>query len=268
MHPERPPLRLSDVGAEAALIAGGGRAVLLQLANPAIGHAIASHSSFRTQPLRRLRNTLTFVYAIVYGTPGQVAAVQQMVNGTHSTVRSGAGESPNYDATDAALQLWVVATLYDTAITLRERLIAPLTEQDRDAIYADYEMIGTALQVPAGMWPPDRAAFHRYWQAESAKLSVDDTVREVSRALLHPRSGPLWLRAGMPLARLVTAGLLSPELRSQFGMRWSRGRERRFGAAMAGIAAVNRVLPRGVREWPKGALLRKLGQPAIPSNGT
>ena len=55
--------RLADVGAEAVLIAGGGCAILLQLANPAIGHAIARHSDFVTDPLRRLRNTLTYVYA-------------------------------------------------------------------------------------------------------------------------------------------------------------------------------------------------------------
>ena len=258
------PLRLRDVGAEAALIAGGGRAVLLQLANPAIGHAIARHSGFASDPVRRLRHTLAFVYALVYGTPEQVAAVRAGVNRRHAPVKYDAQHGggtpteaavPSYDATDPALQLWVAATLYDTAVTVRRELIGPLSPSDLDAIYLDYEIIGTALQVPPGMWPRDRAAFDEYWSGQLGGLRVDDTVRGVADALLHPRSGPIWLRAGMPLARLVTAGLLPLEVRAQFGLRWGPRRERRFVLALAVLRGVNRVLPRRVREWPKTMML-------------
>ena len=240
------------------LIAGGGRAVFLQLANPAIGHAVAQHSDFAAQPLRRLKHTLTFVYALVYGTPSQVVAVRAMVDRAHAAVRSAPGTSPSYDARDSRLQLWVAATLYDTAVSVRQRLVGPLKEADLDAIYQDYEAIGLALQVPDGMWPPDRAAFAVYWEAQSALLEVDNTVRGVTRDLLHPKAGPIWLRAGMPLARLVTAGLLSPQLRAAFELPWTARRERRFERAMNLIALANRALPRRVREWPKNRMLRKL----------
>lgn len=268
MSSPHPPLRLRDVGAEAALIAGGGRAVLLQLANPAIGHAVARHSSFASDPVRRLRHTLAFVYALVYGTPEQVAAVRESVNRRHAPVKSDAAPSgtspaeadavPSYDATDPALQLWVAATLYDTAVLVRRELIGPLSPADLDAIYLDYEVIGTALQVPPGMWPRDRAAFDEYWRDQLGRLRVDGTVRGVSDALLHPRSGPVWLRAGMPLARLVTAGLLPEEVRTQFGLPWGPRRKRRFALALAALRGVNRVLPRRVREWPKTMLLSRI----------
>ncbi|MBC7723830.1 MAG: DUF2236 domain-containing protein [Burkholderiaceae bacterium] len=252
-------MRLADVGAEAALIAGGGRAILLQLANPAIGHAVARHSDFVRHPLRRLQHTLTYVYALVYGTPAQVATVREMVNRTHERVRSEPGEMPAYDATDAGLQLWVAATLYDTAVTLRHRLVGPLPDADLDAIYADYAVVGTALQVPDGAWPRDRTAFAEYWEAQLAVLSVDETVRATGHDLLHPHTGPLWMRAAMPLARVVTAGLLPPALREAYGLAWSPARERRFALALDTIAALNRVLPRRAREWPKNYLLRELG---------
>ena len=39
-------------------------------------------------------------------------------------------------------------------------------------------VLGTTLQVPPEMWPPDRAAFDRYWQQQLDKVHIDDTVRD------------------------------------------------------------------------------------------
>jgi uncharacterized protein (DUF2236 family) len=245
---------LKDIGAEGVLLAGGGRAVLLQLANPAIGHAVADHSGFAGNPVRRLRNTLTFVYAVVYGTPEQARSVTAMVNRAHVPVRSS-----EYDASDARLQLWVAATLYETAATVHERVFGPLSDADADAVYREYAIVGTALGMPLELWPPDRAAFLSYWTAEVTRLSVDDRVREVCAQLLHPRTGPLWMHAAMPLARILTAGLLSPELRNAYGLPWSDRRARRFRRILRATALIYPRLPVRLREWPKSYLLRALG---------
>lgn len=242
--------RLRDIGAEAVLIVGGGRAILLQIADPAIGHAVAEHSDFVAQPVRRLEHTLAYVYTLVYGTPEQVATVRAMVDRAHVPVGAR--------AVDPHLQLWVAATLYETATALHTRVIGPLDDASADAVYQDYAVVGTALQVPSELWPADRAAFAVYWHARLAALAPDDTARRVARDLLHPRSGPLWLRVSMPLARLVTAGLLPPTVRSEFGLPWSPARARRFELALTTIGAVNRVLPRRVREWPRDRLLRSV----------
>ncbi|MCU1513742.1 MAG: hypothetical protein JWO10_832 [Microbacteriaceae bacterium] len=245
---------LTALADEAVLLAGGGRAILLQLANPAIGHAVAHHSNFAADPLRRLRNTLTYVYALVYGTPSQVAAVRRMVQVAHAPVRSA-----TYDASDARLQLWVAATLYDSAVTLYERLVAPLAPDDADLIYREYAVIGTALGMPAALWPADRAAFRAYWDSQLATLSVDDRVLAVSRDLLHPRTGPLWMRASMPLVRLVTAGQLPPQLREAYGLPF---RAARYERAMRWTARIYPRLPRGIRRWPRVHFLRQLSAAA------
>ena len=78
---------LADMGAESVLLAGAGRAILLQIANPAVGHGVAEHSDFIDRPLDRLRATITYVYAVVYGTEDQVAAVRRSVNSAHGPVR-------------------------------------------------------------------------------------------------------------------------------------------------------------------------------------
>ena len=56
---------LADIGAEGVLLAGAGRAILLQIANPRVGHGVAEHSDFAERPMDRLRATMTYVYAVI-----------------------------------------------------------------------------------------------------------------------------------------------------------------------------------------------------------
>jgi uncharacterized protein (DUF2236 family) len=256
------PTRLTDIAGEAVLLAGGARAILLQIADPAVGRGVARHSDFAADPMRRLRNTLTYIYVVAFGSPDDTARVTAMVDASHSTVR---GESPrrdegaargeeydaeNYDATDPESQLWVAATLYETAITIHGAVFGPLSAADADAVYRDYAILGTSLQMPAELWPPDRDAFRRYWNGRLAELRVTDDTRRVARELLHSRAIPWWLRAGMPLARLVTAGLLTPSLRVADVLPWGPRRARRYRAAMRVTTALYPRLPRRARHWP------------------
>jgi uncharacterized protein (DUF2236 family) len=244
-------IRLTDIAGEAVLLAGGARAILLQIADPAVGLGVARHSDFASDPMRRLRNTLTYIYVTVYGSADDKARVTAMVDAAHRAVR-GDGPTPGerYDATDPESQLWVAATLYDTAITMHEAVFGPLASDDADAVYREYAVLGTALQMPAELWPEDRDAFRQYWNAQSARLRVTDDTRRVARELLHSRAIPWWLRTGMPLARLVTAGLLAPSLRVAFELPWDARRERRYARAMRVTAALYPRLPRRIRRWP------------------
>lgn len=243
---------LGDIAGESVLLAGGARAILLQIANPAVGRGVAEHSEFAANPLLRLRNTLTYIYVVANGTPEEIAHVASTVSATHSRVRAD-----SYDASDPYLQLWVAATLYDTAVGLHERIFGPLPAQDAEAVYREYAALGSALGMPRELWPADRAAFRRYWASATADLAVDDATLAVARELLHPRRIPLWLRASMPLARLVTAGLLTAEERALFALPWSERRQRRFERAIRITAAVYPRLPRRIRYWPKTFYLRR-----------
>ena len=166
---------ISDMAGESLLLGGGGRAILLQLANPAVGHGVADHSDFVDRPLARLHGTMTYLYAIVYGSEEESAAVRRLVDRAHAPVRSDASSSVAYDAHDPQLQLWVAATLYDSAIDLYERVYGPVAASE--AVYRDYERVGTALQLPPGAWPADRATFRAWWDARLGELVVDGPRR-------------------------------------------------------------------------------------------
>jgi len=232
-------LRIADVSADIALLAGGGAAILLQIAHPAVGSAVAEHSDFARRPLDRLNGTLTYLYVTVYGTPAEAAEVARRVGAAHRPVRAD-----GYDARDPQLQLWVAATLYYMAMRVRELVFGPLRDVDAEALLADYAVIATALGVPAELWPADRAVFARYWDGSVAALSVTDASRGVAQQLLHPKGGPWWLRPSMPLVRVLTAGLLSEELRDSYALPHN---QKRFDRIMRVTRAIYPRLPSWVR---------------------
>ncbi|MGV8897186.1 MAG: oxygenase MpaB family protein [Rhodoglobus sp.] len=259
--PQRPPLRIADVSAEAILLAGGARAILLQLANPGVGHGVAAHSDFANRPLDRLHGTLTYLYVIVYGTPDEVLRVARRVGAAHAPVRSEPGEAVQYSARDDQLQLWVAATLYDTAMRVRELVYGPIAAADAESLLADYAVIATTLGLPRALWPESPATFARYWGTAEAALRVDDVARGVAGELLHPSTGPWWMRAAMPALRLFTAGLLSPRLREAYGLPFD---QRRFDRLVRLIRVVYPLLPRWIRHAPKRRYLARFRTGSLP----
>ncbi|HEY8699835.1 MAG TPA: oxygenase MpaB family protein [Arthrobacter sp.] len=256
---------LANIGAESVLLVGAGRAILMQIANPAVGHGVAEHSNFAERPLDRLRATMTYVYAVVYGTEDQLAAARRRVNRAHAAVRREPDESSRgYNAFDAQSQLWVVATLYDTVVTVYEKIYGEMDEETADRVYREYARIGTTLQLPEQLWPADRRAFAAYWQETLQTLETDAMTLRVARDLLHPAGGPLWLRILMPPARFITAGLLPDQLRAGYGLPWSERHRRRFDRTMRAFAMVYRPLPPGVRHWFKNYYLARLETGQVP----
>lgn len=244
---------MADISREAIVLAAGGRAVLLQIAHPSIGLGVAEHSDFEQAPLHRLHGTLAFVYAISLGTEGDVAIVRREVNRAHAPVRG-----PSYSAMDPDLQLWVAATLYDSAIVMWERIHGPIEPDAADLLYREYARLGTELQLPHDAWPADRAAFASYWNAQVESLEVSDAARQISRSLLWSRKLPWYLRALLPIVRLVTAGMLPASVREQFDFAWSTARGRRLERLLAVAGAFNRVAPSGLRHYPSRYYLRRL----------
>ena len=251
-------LRMSDVSREGILLIGGGRAILLQIAVPAIGHGVAHHSDFTSDPLHRLHGTLSYVYALANGTEDDRALMRRAVNRAHAPVRSEGEADPAYSAMDPKLQLWVAATLYETAISMYERVYGAIDAEAAEVIYREYAALGSDLQMDPALWPADRAAFGEYWDATIDSLSVDATVLAVQRTLFRPAVVPLGIRVLMPVVRFVTVGLLPDSVRALYGLTWTPRHERRFRRTLRVVCAVYRVLPRFVRHAPQRYYLRRI----------
>jgi len=222
------------VNAEPVILLGGGRAVLMQLAHPSVAAGVDEHSGFASDPFRRLRQTISAMATIVYGSERDARATAAALAAVHHRVRGLA-----YSADDPALLLWVHATLVDTALRTYRRFLGGLAVDEAEIYYAESMVLAELLGVPLDRQPPDLAAFRTYVRATVGELAVSDTARRLAAEVLHPRlplvTGPL-----VELARQVTVGLLPPPLRSQFGFPWGWAQETALATTSA---AVRRLLP-------------------------
>ncbi|MGN6271669.1 MAG: oxygenase MpaB family protein [Protaetiibacter sp.] len=234
-----------DYLAEGSLVLGGGAALLLQLAHPVVGHAVAAHSGFARDPMRRLRHTLGYVYAIALGSPEVATAAAAAVDRAHSGIPG---------ARDAEPQLWVAATLYEVGMRVHDAVYGPLPDAAADEVYLVSGRLGTSLQVPLELWPPTRDAFAEYWERMLPTLAVGEEARAVAAGILRParRTVPWWLRAALPLGRLVTAALLPDSVRDAYGLPRHPRRER---AALDLVRVLARLTPRRIRQLPSRLLL-------------
>ncbi|HLJ19905.1 MAG TPA: oxygenase MpaB family protein [Stellaceae bacterium] len=97
------------VASENALMLGGGRALLLQLAHPLVAAGVGDHSDFLSAPVRRLERTITLTLRLVFGTLPEARDAARAVNRAHDRVQGVADGTP-YRATDPDLLLWVHST--------------------------------------------------------------------------------------------------------------------------------------------------------------
>jgi uncharacterized protein (DUF2236 family) len=264
---------------EAMLLLGAGpRALLLQIAHPAVAAGVNDHSDFRADPWRRLAGTLRSYLTIVYGSTGAARAEIRRLNTLHRTITG-----PGYAARDPELSLWVHATLVDSTIAVADAWLEPLSDDRRAAYYAETLPIGRAFGVPEPLLPPDFAAFDRYVAAMLAPdgpVRVSPIARELADVILRPPLAPLapllplpTSAAGAVLARVPAStyawtlwpsvGLLPRTVREDYGLPWG-ARERLISAwLVAGFRAWRPLLPASFRQMPKAlAADRRMGEGA------
>jgi uncharacterized protein (DUF2236 family) len=105
--------------------------------------------------------------------------------------------------------------------------------------HRDQRALALLLGAPADRTPGDPASF-RHWfdgMLGSDTLTVGATAREIARAVLDTpgvRSGPV---------PLITAALLPPRLRRDFGLAWNDDRQRRYRELIGSVRALRSARP-------------------------
>jgi len=249
-----------------ALLAGPAN-VIMQLGRPGVGYGVmesrVESGRVDLHPIKRARTTFTYLAVAMRGSESQKAAFRSAVNEVHAQVRS-TDESPvPYNAFDKDLQLWVAACLYKGSVDVYRIFLGEMDDQTADEHYRAGAVFGTTLQVPARMWPADRAAFDAYWRESLDQVHIDDAVREylypiaVSRVKGVRLPAPLQ-RTAEAVALLITTGFLPQRFRDEMRLPWDSARQRRFDRLMSVLARTNRMMPRSVRQFPFNLLLKDL----------
>lgn len=237
------------------LLGAGPRALLLQVAHPAVAAGVADHSDFRADPWRRLAGTLRSYLTIVYGSTSAARAEIRRLNALHRGI-----SGPGYAARDPALSLWVHATLIDSTMAVADAWLAPVSPVRRATFYAETRPIGRAFGVPDALLPRDLEAFDAYVRemiAPSGPVRVSETARDLAQSVLRPPLGPLLPALGFVPADLYawtlwpSIGLLPVSVREEYGLPWGP-RERLVAAwLVAGWRAWRPLLPASFRQMPK-----------------
>ena len=97
------------VNRDAAMYAGGIRALLLQALHPGAMAGVAGHSGYRSDPWGRLQRTGEFIAMTTYGPIPDAEKLIQRVRGVHERVRGKTDDGTPYRASDPHLLAWVHA---------------------------------------------------------------------------------------------------------------------------------------------------------------
>jgi len=180
-----------------ALFIGGVSAVLLELAEPRVRSGVWDHTSFRTDPVTRLRRTGLAAMVTVYAPRETAEAMIAGVNRRHAAVGGTADDGAAYRADDPDLLDWVQATASYGFLQGYHRFVAPLSTADRDRFYAEAEP--AARLYGALNSPKSEAELGRAFDAMAPKLEASPVIREFLEIIRRAPALPAGLRMSQPL---------------------------------------------------------------------
>lgn len=208
---------------ESVVLLGGGRAALMQLAHPAVAHAIRDHSVVHTDMLGRFIRTMSSAYGVVFGSVDDVMAISKRVYEMHSRIAGKLDDVPgqkpgHYYALDPEAVFWVGATLVDTVVFMYEQMVRPLEEAEKDRLVCDAGPFWVAFGLPLETLPTKWRDLRNYVlrRSESLAPQVGPTAREQASRLFGPH--PAWKQPMFDQVRLVTAYTLPDSLRRAMAM--------------------------------------------------
>lgn len=199
-----------------ALFVGGVTAVILELAEPRVRTGVWEHSSFRTDPLGRLKRTGLAAMVTVYGARSVAEAMIAGVGRQHARVAGTTPDGQAYRADDTALLDWVQATASFGFLAAYDACVSPLTDVQKDQFYAE---AAPAARLYGALGAPTSQAA---WQAQLAgmlpRLAPSDIVVEFLTLMRQTRLAPgPFSHLQRPLIR-AAVGLVPAEVRAVLGL--------------------------------------------------
>jgi len=240
-----------------SLFVGGVTAVLLELAEPRVRSGVWDHSSFRTDPVTRLRRTGQAAMVTVYGPRSAAQAMIAGVRRRHGGVRGTTPDGTAYEANDPELLNWVQATAAFGFLEAYRTYGRPLDAAARDRYYA--EGAEAARLYGATDAPASEQRLNDMFGAMRGQLEASPIVFEFLDIMRTAPVLPWWLRPAQAILVRAAIDLVPDDIRRLLGLggRGLRGWERAL-LRRAGALADRLVIPSG----PAAQACRRLGLPS------
>jgi uncharacterized protein (DUF2236 family) len=248
---------------ERLVLFSGVRALLMQACDPLAVVGFQRHSIIFDNPQLRLQRTDEWMSRIYFGTVAEAEEAGEAVQSMHRRVKGKTpadyGPIPKgtaYDATDPELGLWVLATLADSAVVYYERIFGALSPEERGLYWSEYRQVGELLGLPPSSMPATYLDLRDYVDGRLTDGSLwisEDRREQAERMILEPPFDG-WMRAAFtPVTetiRLISTGLLPPQIRRMFGFSWDPAREALLRSALLQLRLGTRFWPEAVRLHP------------------
>lgn len=248
---------------ERLVLFSGVRALLMQACDPLAVVGFQRHSIIFDNPQARLQRTDERMSRIYFGTRGEAEETGEVVQAMHRRVRGKTpadyGPIPKgtpYAASDPELGLWVLATLADSALDYYERIFGALHDEERERYWSEYRRVGELFGLPPSSMPADAAELREYMEARlnDGSLWISEERRvQAEQMILEPPFTGLLRTAAIPLTetiRLISVGLLPPQIRRLFGFGWDPAREALLRSALLQLRVGSRFWLDAVRLHP------------------
>jgi uncharacterized protein (DUF2236 family) len=217
---------LRRVHRERALALSGPRALLMQAAHPLAVSGLLAHSNSLEDPYERLARTARVMATISFGSRRDADRVAARVRAMHRRVRGRlkrqVGPHPAgtpYRADDPELLLWVLFTLVDSASVVYQKYVRALSEDEQEALWQDYRVIGRLFGLREAAMPDTLAALERYRHSmlHGDRLYVSDWARRRAREIVLSPPVPWAARPAVETVNFITIALLPDRIREQYG---------------------------------------------------
>jgi uncharacterized protein (DUF2236 family) len=159
----------------ASVALAGTAAILMEVLHPSVIAGVEDYSSYRTDPLRRARNTLGYVLRTTFGNTRAATAVIEGVKKVHSRVEGARPDGVPYRALDPELVAWVHTCIPWAVMTAYDRYARPLGREEKDRYLAEQALIG---RMGGADWVPETVAeLEAYVARVRPRLGMNEQTR-------------------------------------------------------------------------------------------
>ena len=210
------------------LVIGGVAGVILELAEPRVRTGVWEHTSFRSDPVARMKRTGHVAMVTIYGPADAARALIAAVSRRHGAISGATPAGAAYAASDPELLTWVQATASFGFLEAYRRFARPLTAVECDRFYA--EGAPAAALYGAQKAPRSSIEVEALFARMRSKLERSDIVFEFL-SLVH--AAPILPARPLQSLAIRAAVEITPA--------WARdllGLDKGFGLPLGGEAAL------------------------------
>ena len=236
---------------EPVVLLGGYRAIMLQMAHPAVAQGVEHSSSFRNDVIGRAKRTISAMNSLIFGTKKTALGAAYAMHNVHNNVY---GVVPNhieshwagksFRANDPDLINWVGLTTLQTVVVMFERFVRKLEPAEKCQLAKEMQSVALLCGLPKRYHHENLEsqdlALENFLQG--GELAVDKIAKGIVQVLFDFTPGSIDAR--------LTYGLLPERARELYGIKWTAEDQKSHDSLASRISFLNRSFPKSIRYIP------------------